>query len=32
VLLILRDNAPELNEVEATALQDAHIAHLAEIQ
>ncbi len=31
VLLILRDDAPELNQVDAAALQDAHMAHLADL-
>jgi uncharacterized protein YciI len=30
-LLVLRDDAPELDEDAATALQDAHLAHLAEL-
>jgi len=30
-LLVLRDDAPELDEEAATALQDAHLAHLAEL-
>ena|SRR5947209_724878 len=30
-LLILRPDAPELAEDEAAALQDAHMAHLAEL-
>ncbi|HEV3267230.1 MAG TPA: YciI family protein [Acidimicrobiales bacterium] len=31
VLLTLRDDAPEMNEVETAALQDAHMAHLADL-
>jgi len=31
VLLILRDDAPALSETEAAALQDAHMAHLADL-
>ena len=31
VLLILRDDAPELSETEAAALQDAHMSHLADL-
>jgi uncharacterized protein len=31
VLLILRDDAPEMSEAEAAALQDAHMAHLADL-
>jgi uncharacterized protein len=31
VLLVLRPDAPKLNELEATALQDAHLAHLAKL-
>jgi uncharacterized protein len=30
-LLLLRDDAPELSEREEAALQDAHMAHLAEL-
>jgi uncharacterized protein YciI len=30
-LLILRPDAPQLDEVEANALQDAHLAHLADL-
>jgi uncharacterized protein YciI len=30
-LLILRADAPQLDEVEANALQDAHLAHLADL-
>ena len=30
-LLILRPDAPDLNEEAAAALQDAHMAHLAEL-
>jgi uncharacterized protein len=30
-LLILRDDAPQLSEVEAAQLQDAHMAHLADL-
>ena len=31
VLLILRPDAPELDEEAAAALQDAHMAHLADL-
>jgi uncharacterized protein YciI len=31
VLLILRDDAPEMSEAEAATLQDAHMAHLADL-
>jgi uncharacterized protein len=31
VLLILRPDAPELDEETAAALQDAHMAHLADL-
>jgi uncharacterized protein len=31
VLLVLRLDAPQLDEAAATALQDAHLAHLAEL-
>jgi len=31
VLLILRPDAPQLDEEAATALQDAHLAHLANL-
>ena len=31
VLLILRDDAPVLTDADADALQDAHMAHLAEL-
>lgn len=31
VLLILREDAPRLNEVETNRLQDAHMAHLADL-
>jgi uncharacterized protein YciI len=31
VLLMLRPDAPELDEAAARALQDAHLAHLAEL-
>jgi uncharacterized protein YciI len=31
VLLILRDDAPVLSEVEAAALQDAHMSHLTDL-
>ncbi len=31
VLLLLGPNPPELNEEEANALQDAHLAHLASL-
>jgi uncharacterized protein YciI len=30
-LLILRPDAPQLDEAEASALQDAHLAHLADL-
>jgi uncharacterized protein len=30
-LLILRPDAPQLDEAEAAALQDAHMAHLADL-
>jgi uncharacterized protein YciI len=30
-LLVLRDDAPNLDEAEAAALQDAHMAHLADL-
>jgi uncharacterized protein YciI len=30
-LLVLRDDAPELDAAAAAALQDAHMAHLAEL-
>jgi len=30
-LLILRPDAPQLDDVAAAALQDAHLAHLAEL-
>jgi len=30
-LLVLRPDAPELDEEEAAALQDAHLAHLADL-
>jgi uncharacterized protein len=30
-LLILREDAPDHDEAEANALQDAHMAHLAEL-
>jgi uncharacterized protein YciI len=32
VLLTLRDDAPELGADAAAALQDAHLAHLADLQ
>ena len=31
VLLILREDAPRLNEAESAQLQDAHMAHLADL-
>jgi uncharacterized protein len=31
VLLILRDEAPHLTDADADALQDAHMAHLADL-
>ncbi|HEU5160000.1 MAG TPA: YciI family protein [Streptosporangiaceae bacterium] len=31
VLLVLRPDAPRLDEAAAAALQDAHLAHLAEL-
>src|ERR1700724_735487 len=31
VLLILRDDAPQLTDADADALQDAHLAHLADL-
>ena len=30
-LLILRDDAPQLDDTAATALQDGHLAHLADL-
>ena len=30
-LLLLRDDAPQLSEAEEVALQDAHMAHLADL-
>ena len=30
-LLVLRDDAPELDTAQAAALQDAHMAHLADL-
>jgi uncharacterized protein YciI len=30
-LLVLRDDAPELDDATAAALQDAHMAHLADL-
>lgn len=30
-LLVLRDDAPDLNDAEAEALQNAHMAHLADL-
>jgi uncharacterized protein len=30
-LLVLRDDAPQLDDDAATALQDAHLAHLADL-
>ena len=30
-LLVLRDDAPDLDAAAATALQDAHMAHLADL-